>query len=544
MGLHRKKAALSAAFLVIVILALFYGAASGRTSLGQSYTVFFVNGERIGATAAKLDAPCEFLEAKKEVLRSHPEEEMLWEVSYDVTEERTLLTPLMSADELRTALRAAMEEDLAQHGEAMAVTVSVGSYQASFRTVSEAQTFLNDAKSNFDPEDLFETVLVAGDDHESNSAEAVLVKRESAAEEPEEDKEELPAETDPAEKNRAGVVTAFLNPLTRPEEADYVDSGATEALYGYLQDAVEHPDKDRYETGLVDVDFSVPVYLYSDYVATEALSDRKTAVAEVTKEEETNKIYTVKAGDTLSGIAEQYGLSLDRLMNLNEFTDMNETIHIDQELIVAVPEPELMIRKVEGILYEENFNATPVYIPNNDWYTTKEVVLEEGTTGYREVNAFITYENGVEDSRAIVHTTVLTESQPEVIERGTIVPPTYIKPLSGGRFTSGFGPRWGRMHKGVDWATPTGTVVYASSDGVVEYAGWGNGYGNTILIDHPDGRKTRVAHLSKILVSAGQSVSQGQTIGLSGSTGRSTGPHVHFEIYINGTQVNPLDYIN
>ena len=100
------------------------------------------------------------------------------------------------------------------------------------------------------------------------------------------------------------------------------------------------------------------------------------------------------------------------------------------------------------------------------------------------------------------------------------------------------------MHKGVDWACPTGTIVFASSDGVVEYAGWGNGYGNTILISHPDGRKTRVGHLSKILVSEGQSVTQGQTIGLSGSTGRSTGPHVHFEIYINGIQVNPLDYIS
>ena len=85
--------------------------------------------------------------------------------------------------------------------------------------------------------------------------------------------------------------------------------------------------------------------------------------------------------------------------------------------------------------------------------------------------------------------------------------------------------------------------MFASSDGVVEYAGWGNGYGNTILLSHPDGRKTRVGHLSKILVQEGQSVKQGETIGLSGSTGRSTGPHVHFEIYINGTQVNPLDYI-
>ena len=116
--------------------------------------------------------------------------------------------------------------------------------------------------------------------------------------------------------------------------------------------------------------------------------------------------------------------------------------------------------------------------------------------------------------------------------------------ISGGRYTSGFGRRWGRMHKGVDWACPIGTTVYASCAGTVISASYNGGYGNNVVISHADGRLTRYAHNSKLLVKAGQHVEQGEPIALSGSTGRSTGPHVHFEIYINGSAVDPLKYIS
>ena len=154
------------------------------------------------------------------------------------------------------------------------------------------------------------------------------------------------------------------------------------------------------------------------------------------------------------------------------------------------------------------------------------------------------YENGVETSREMIHQNVMVASQAAVIERGTIIPPTYIKPISGGRYTSGFGRRWGRMHKGVDWACPIGTTVYTSCAGTVISASYNGGYGNNVVISHADGRLTRYAHNSKLLVKAGQHVEQGEPIALSGSTGRSTGPHVHFEIYINGSAVDPLKYIS
>ncbi|QSJ16391.1 peptidoglycan DD-metalloendopeptidase family protein [Nostoc sp. UHCC 0702] len=128
----------------------------------------------------------------------------------------------------------------------------------------------------------------------------------------------------------------------------------------------------------------------------------------------------------------------------------------------------------------------------------------------------------------------------------TIPPPStssvaYVWPAKG-VLTSGYGWRWGRMHKGIDVANATGTPVYASADGVIETAGWNKGgYGNLVDIRHPDGSMTRYGHNSKILVKPGQEVHQGETIALMGSTGFSTGPHSHFEIHPTGKgAVNPI----
>lgn len=109
--------------------------------------------------------------------------------------------------------------------------------------------------------------------------------------------------------------------------------------------------------------------------------------------------------------------------------------------------------------------------------------------------------------------------------------------------TSEYGPRWGRMHRGIDQGAPTGTPIGASKAGTVIFAGWQGGYGKLTLIDHHDGVVTAYAHQSRFAVSQGAQVSQGQTIGYVGSTGNSTGPHLHFETRVNGTAVNPRQYL-
>jgi murein DD-endopeptidase MepM/ murein hydrolase activator NlpD len=100
------------------------------------------------------------------------------------------------------------------------------------------------------------------------------------------------------------------------------------------------------------------------------------------------------------------------------------------------------------------------------------------------------------------------------------------------------------MHEGIDIGAPEGTPIYAAAAGTVIYAGWESGYGNLTVIDHGNGLATAYGHQSRLAVSSGQTVSRGQLIGNVGSTGHSTGPHLHFEVRVNGVPTNPLDYLS
>lgn len=115
-------------------------------------------------------------------------------------------------------------------------------------------------------------------------------------------------------------------------------------------------------------------------------------------------------------------------------------------------------------------------------------------------------------------------------------------PVSG-PITSGFGPRWGRMHEGLDIAGSSGTPIAAARGGTVILAGWSGGYGNLVVVDHGGGLSTAYAHMSSIAVSSGQSVGQGTVLGGMGTTGNSTGVHLHFEVRVNGGAVDPLGYL-
>jgi murein DD-endopeptidase MepM/ murein hydrolase activator NlpD len=112
-----------------------------------------------------------------------------------------------------------------------------------------------------------------------------------------------------------------------------------------------------------------------------------------------------------------------------------------------------------------------------------------------------------------------------------------------GPVTSPFGWRWGRMHEGIDIGVPYGTPIHAAASGTIIYCGWESGYGNLTVIDHGGNLATAYGHQSSIAVSCGQQVSQGEVIGYVGSTGHSTGPHLHFEVRVNGAPVDPMGYL-
>ncbi|MCM1136100.1 MAG: M23 family metallopeptidase [Clostridium sp.] len=354
----------------------------------------------------------------------------------------------------------------------------------------------------------------------------------------------------------SALTTQILTAEESREEAREVinlEAGIHAELTSVFEEVEPAEEKDfgDYELGLISMEYGDAIEVVEAYLGEDELTDLETAVHEVTQDEEKNDVYEVVSGDTLSEIAIKTNIPMDKLIEMNDsLEDENSMIKAGEELIITVPRPKLAVVRQEEMYYEEDYEEDIIYVDNDDWYTTETKTLQEPSAGHRKVIAVVTFENDKEVAKDIIKEEVTYQAVPKIVERGTKIPPTYIKPISGGRLSSGFGRRnrptkgASTYHKGIDWATPTGTAVYASCGGTVARAGWGSGYGYVVYINHPDGRQTRYGHLSKVLVSAGQTVSQGQKIALSGNTGVSTGPHLHFEILINGTQVNPLSYLN
>lgn len=327
-------------------------------------------------------------------------------------------------------------------------------------------------------------------------------------------------------------------------KADVGSSGASKVINVVNGNVVIEANADTvFEDGTLAMVFSEEISVTPTSVNASQISNVQTALEEITKETEEKTIYVVQAGDTLSQIASRYDLTISALCDLNEGLSANGIIGIGDRLVVTVPTPELSVKVFEEMTYEESYNAEVQYIDDDTMYQNQSVVIQAGSEGYREVVAVVQYENNAEVSRDIIKEVLLVESVPRIVRRGTLTPPTYIKPIAGGYLTSTFAVRWGRMHNGVDWGVPIGTSVRASSAGVVVRAGWFSGYGICVDIQHPNGTMTRYAHLSRAMVSVGQTVSQNQEVARSGNTGDSTGPHLHFEIRVGGTPVDPLRYL-
>ncbi len=254
--------------------------------------------------------------------------------------------------------------------------------------------------------------------------------------------------------------------------------------------------------------------------------------------------YTVVAGDTLSGIAQRYGMkSSVEIVALNPNLVNGDTIKVGDEIIVEKAVPLLSVIATREVEYDEKI---PFEIEKQDdptIYQGEYRIVSSGVAGVVRKVAKIKTENGIEVSRDILSSEVLSEPIKEVRRVGTMVPPQFIRPASG-YLSSGFGRRWGRNHNGIDVAGAHGSNVVASASGTVTYAGWMSGYGNYVVINHGNGYQTAYGHNSSISVSVGQKVSQGQVIAKMGSTGRSTGTHVHFEIKKNGVFQNPLNYVS
>lgn len=418
-------------------------------------------------------------------------------------------------------------------------TVKINELVISLKSKEEVIELLEAAKAKYDQERKYEVVLGINPERQLNTITAYLQERV--------DEEDFDMSVGDAGITRV-TDTAMDSAGEETAKSEEVFDQAREQVKN--QEGYNGTDANL-EISIESLEFADKVEIAVAYLTEAELTSLDEAIEIITREEEKPKKYEVKPGDSLSQIAIDCDIPMERLVEMNEcLEDTNSMIRVGDELIITVPEPELSFVYTKRFYYEENYDAQTIYIDNDDWYTSDKKVIQDPVAGYHRIVADVLMKNDSELSRDILKEQVVMEASAKVVERGTKIPPTYIKPISGGRLSSGFGRRSAptkgasTYHRGIDWATPIGTSVAASCGGVVSRAGWGSGYGNVVYIDHPDGRQTRYGHLSKVLVKPGQKVNQGDKIALSGNTGRSTGPHVHFEILIGGSQVNPLDYMN
>ncbi|SHJ96262.1 peptidoglycan DD-metalloendopeptidase family protein [Tepidibacter formicigenes] len=257
--------------------------------------------------------------------------------------------------------------------------------------------------------------------------------------------------------------------------------------------------------------------------------------------------YIVKSGDTVWDIAKKYDLKMDDIQKANPDININK-LKINQEINITVPKSYLNVKIVELASYEETIPYETVYEETNALYKGEKKVKLEGIEGKRKVEAEIVKINGVVSSKNILKEEILSQVQDKVVLKGTKKRPSYMaygvfSNPTRGKLTSRFGKRWGRIHTGIDIAAPKGTIIKAADGGTVTFSGTQSGYGKLVIIDHGNGYKTYYAHCSKLLVKKGDKVAKGQSIAKVGSTGRSTGNHLHFEVRKKGTPVNPLTYV-
>lgn len=217
---------------------------------------------------------------------------------------------------------------------------------------------------------------------------------------------------------------------------------------------------------------------------------------------------------------------------------------------------DLKVKTISTITSESDIKYSVKTIHTSKQIRGYEKVQTKGQKGVKSEIAVVETVNGKETNKTVVSRKIVKDPVQEVVVKGTgtpIVSATskseaksagFIRPMNRGDVklvTAYWGD--GRGHKGIDLAGDTGSPIFAAKAGTVTSAGWDGNYGYSVVIDHGNGYKTRYAHASALCVKAGQTVTQGQQVAKLGNTGRSTGPHLHFEILKNGNQINPAPYI-
>lgn len=238
--------------------------------------------------------------------------------------------------------------------------------------------------------------------------------------------------------------------------------------------------------------------------------------------------YTVQPGETLSSVAARFNIAQETILAANDLANAN-FLRAGQKLNIL---------SQDGAIHRVQRGESLWEIARMYRVDLEEIVRVNNIT---DPNRLLPAQEIIIPGRQAASIANAMRQERLVSADGTLLQ-AFSWPVNG-RISSRYGMRWGAMHHGVDIAVNTGTPVRAAAAGRVSFAGWNGGYGYLVVIDHGQGVETRYAHNSRIVVKVGQQVKRGDIVAYSGNTGRSTGPHLHFEIRYRGASVDPLKYL-
>lgn len=321
--------------------------------------------------------------------------------------------------------------------------------------------------------------------------------------------------------------------------------------------------KEQYDgEDVVSVDFDKDIeYTYEQYVDPEQIVAQEDIINILDSNVEEPVYYEIQQGDNPWNIARSNGMTVEeltecvatydgeRIDDITEYCPIGAIVQLSEEV------PYLQVETTEEVTYSAVIDYEIVTDYDDDMYEGETKVDVAGVEGEKEVTALVTYRNGIAVKREVISEKVISDPVTKYQRKGTRKTRTpvstgsggsgdYFWPVDGGYISAYQGD--GRGHKGIDIAAPYGTPIYAAESGtVIEVgSGWNGGYGNCVRISHDDGNVTVYAHQSSIAIEYGDYVVKGQIIGYVGSTGDSTGNHLHFEVRSNGTYPNPTNYVS
>ncbi|MFC5450615.1 M23 family metallopeptidase [Paenibacillus aestuarii] len=256
--------------------------------------------------------------------------------------------------------------------------------------------------------------------------------------------------------------------------------------------------------------------------------------------------YTVVEGDCVSCIAKKLGISKQFIYDNNPGIQ-DDKLKIGNQLDVTVLQPTLSVKTTEKVVQNQEIQYDTEYVKDDSMRVGVTQPISSGKNGLKKVTIEVTKVNGLMQSENVVNEDIIDQPVTAKVKKGTKViqgegSGKFAWPVMSPSISSTFGYRWGKLHKGID-ITGNRNIMAADNGKIVE-TGYKSDYGNYIIINHLNGYETLYGHLSKISVSSGTIVEKGDKIGIMGSTGDSTGVHLHFEVHKSGELQNPLSYLN